>query len=395
MRKVFRSIVVICLVICFLATGIDVLASDETTDINDSFFESEELESYRENLNNTLEEMQEESQSNKDELGGVLRVEKEEFRSGEKSVIHGQALLAISFTPEEAELYKAALNDTLKEAQEDLKKEVYECEDEDRADFFKYQLEELQKVDIDEMFVECADGSIELKIPHKNAEIIIDGTEYRTDKEGYYSVEDETKIENLLEGEMEVVFADENVEFASVEISFDEKLENNEVKFEKTFLEFAEGIANMSERMQNAEGQTVQVFYAKKKKDDFFGAGSGRSQVYKDVNIVGCNKHDKNLNSINDVQFALQNSDCAKSVRLGIVQEPSQATVYPYSAFCVEEAFNMIADQNLYCNGKDKMRNGTSKNGHINCSWFKGIGHSESFHTHADKGTAPTTSVTG
>jgi len=379
-----------------------VFASDETPEIDENLSISKGAESHYEIPEETQEKLapdntsvvseessvSEDSESDKEKLNETPK----EVPCDEITAISGQVSWAISFTPEEAELYKSALNDTLKGAQEDVKSEIYECTDGDRADYFRYQLEELQKIDIDKMFEEQADGSIELKSLHRNAEVIIDGTEYRTDDEGYYLIEDETKIESVLEGENEVILADQNIEFAELEVSFDGNIDNNEIKYEKTFSEFADGMANMSEKMQNAEGQVVQVFYAKRKINDNFGAGKGATKVYKDTNIVGCNKHDKNLDSINTVQFATGNSDCAISVRLGLLSQESVAILYPYSLYCVEESLSEGNVENIYCNGKSNMRNGTSKNGHINCSWFKGIGHSESFHTHASTGTAPTTS---
>ena len=51
-------------------------------------------------------------------------------------------------------------------------------------------------------------------------------------------------------------------------------------------------------------------------------------------------------------------------------------TSYGNSVNCVKEAvFNSEGKGNAYCDGK-------KKSGKVNCSWFNGIKHSESFHTH-------------
>lgn len=135
-------------------------------------------------------------------------------------------------------------------------------------------------------------------------------------------------------------------------------------------------MAKMSENMMSAETQIKT--YSKVKVGSTLGNGVGKSKVFKDKNIVGCNKHDTNTESINTAQFALQNSDCSKSVKLG-----AMPAIYPYSFNCVKEAVaNIEGKGNAYCNGTSKMANGTSKGSHINCSWFKGIAHTEEFHTH-------------
>ena len=394
-KRVFSNILVGCLAICFLMPEINVLAIDGNAIVNPAVTIAEGPEVSQEEINESEEDIQEVTITPAPEVTGLPAIlMKEESLGGEVSTIEGQVLLAILFTPEEAELYKAALADTLREVQEDVKNEIYACEDEDRKDFFSNQLELLQEIEINEMFKEQTNGNLELRIPHRNAEIIVGDEEYLTDDEGYYKIEDEANIESIFEGENKVILADQNVEFAELEVSFDENVDNNEIKHKKTFLEFAEGAVNMGEKMQQAEGQTVQVFYPKKNKQQALGAGAGVTTVYKDTNIVGCNKHDKNLNPINAVQFATGNSDCAKSIRLGvIVSSSTKLPLYPYSVYCVEEAASEGNVENIYCNGKSNMRDGTSKKGHINCSWFDGIGHSEAFHTHDEKGTAPTTSI--
>lgn len=133
----------------------------------------------------------------------------------------------------------------------------------------------------------------------------------------------------------------------------------------------------MEDNMSETQGQAQQVFYAKKAVGKYLGNGAGRSKVFFNTNIVGCNKHDKNTNSINTAQFAIQNSDCSKSVKLGLAYlSNTLLSSYKMSANCVSEAvFSADGKGNAYCDGK-------KKSGKVNCSWFNGIKHSESFHTH-------------
>ncbi|MEK5177476.1 hypothetical protein [Paenibacillus odorifer] len=133
-----------------------------------------------------------------------------------------------------------------------------------------------------------------------------------------------------------------------------------------------------------AEAQGINT-YSQIPVGSYFGAGVGRSMVYKNKNIVGCNKHDANLNSVTAAQFALQNSDCSVSVKLGVMAlQNSQLSMYNNSIYCVNEAVSSeeTSAENIYCNGKSNMRNGASKLSHINCSWFYGIAHTEEAHTH-------------
>lgn len=87
--------------------------------------------------------------------------------------------------------------------------------------------------------------------------------------------------------------------------------------------------------------------------------------------------------SITTKQFAIQNSDCSKSVKLGLIALADATGIlratYANSIYCVIEGMqSAIGDnaENVYCNGKKKA------GGHVNCSWFNGIGHSERFHYH-------------
>lgn len=290
--------------------------------------------------------------------------------------VTGQVSYVITFTREEAELYKASIADTMNLVKENYREAISNTEDKDKIEYYKKEIEKIDNKNLDELFELQSNGMYQLKVPHMNAEIYIDGKEYRTNKEGTYSFETTQDIENE---KQEVVLSAENEEIAAIDVDFNLDEKTNDIEVVQTFEEFSKGIAEMADNMNTGEAQVTQVFYSKKSVGSYLGNGAGKSRVFKDTNIVGCNKHDKNTDSINTVQFALQNSDCSQSVKIGV----AFPTDYPMSVYCVREAVSNIDGKgNVYCNGTSKMANGTSKGSHINCSWFKGIGHSESFHTH-------------
>lgn len=283
--------------------------------------------------------------------------------------VTGKVSYVIRFTKEEAELYKASIADTMNLVKENYKKGISNTEDKDKIKYYMKEIEKIDNKNLDELFELQSNGMYELKVPHMNAEIYIDGKEYRTDKDGTYSFE---MTQDIKAETQEVVLFAENEEFATIDVDFNLNKKTNDIEIVQTFEEFSKGIEEMANNMNTGEAQVTQVFYPKKSIGSYLGNGAGRSKVFKDTNIVGCNKHDKNTNSITTKEFALQNSDCSQSVKIGV----AFPTDYPMSVYCVREAVsNIDGKNNVYCNG-------TSKGRRINCSWFKGIGHSESFHTH-------------
>lgn len=169
----------------------------------------------------------------------------EKFSNQKALEIKGQAFFAVSFTSEEAEMYKESMEGTVRDSIESTEQEISECDNAEQAKDLEQRLESLKKTNVDKMFEPQADGSIEMKVPHRNAEIVIEGTIYQTDDEGYYVIEDTVNIEKILKNETEVIFVNHGAEIAKVKVLFDKNKENNEIKYKKTFMEFAEGMANM------------------------------------------------------------------------------------------------------------------------------------------------------
>lgn len=107
----------------------------------------------------------------------------------------------------------------------------------------------------------------------------------------------------------------------------------------------------------------------------------GKTKVVTNTNIVVCNKHDEAVENITAKDFAIQNSDCSQSVKLGLVflSDPIGYATFWRGAYCVQESLSHIdGEGNSYCKGK-------KHEVHYNCSWFPGIAHSEKFHIHRYK----------
>lgn len=232
--------------------------------------------------------------------------------------------------------------------------------------------------DTDSYFILQPDGTYDLNMPHRNAEVVVDGVEYSTDQEGFYEIPIQSQKQ------INVQLTKENTEITSVDVNLQSQdSQSTDIKIVKSFEEFARGIQQMGIDMQ-AEAQGITT-YSQIPVGGYFGAGVGRSKVFQNRNIVGCNKHDMNLSPVNYAQFAIQNSDCSVSVRLGVMAiQNNQLQLYKNSIYCVDEAIGSedTSAGNIYCNGTYTMRNGNSKSNRINCSWFTGIGHTEEAHTH-------------
>ena len=293
--------------------------------------------------------------------------------------------LVVDFSSEFAELYKQSIQDALDESVEDLVNELVLTNNELKEDLISDLISEIEEVDVEAMFVEEGDRTL-MEIPLSDIQVEIGDEEYAVSEEGVIEdmfIEDLNDVSSSSDDEsLEIVLS--GVTDQPIEFNVNDTDNGKALNLTLSFEDFAEGVAEMSDQMSEGTAQKVtNVYPAKVNVGSYVGQGAGRTKVYFNTNIVGCNKHDKNLNSINTVQFALGNSDCAKSVKLGLAAlASSQASVKAYyanSIFCVIEGMTSATGdnvQNAYCNGKRKAGS------HVNCSWFNGIGHSERFHYH-------------
>lgn len=297
-----------------------------------------------------------------------------------KKSIKGKVSFSLVIPKDEINEFKNSMDEAKKDGENYFKELIVNTRDKDKVEYLKKLLKNSQSINIDNIFENKPDGSASIDLPYGNVELYIDGEEIRTDSEGYF------EFKSSEDKDYEIIISKENKKIEKRKIKFDKSKNNNEIKIIKSLDSLGEGIKRMGNEME-AEGQAI-TYYPKRAIGQTYGYGAGKSKIFKNTNIVGCNKHDKDYGQeITTAQFAARNSDCSKSVKLGLLSmaSPTWPTLklYPYSEYCVYESITTIeGSANAYCNGKTTTKNGTSKGTHINCSWFSGIGHSESFHTH-------------
>lgn len=289
----------------------------------------------------------------------------------------------INFSEQEAREMEKAIELTLENGIEQLKNEILLSNNEEKKSMLERYVKELEKAEISDMFeTDPETGKKQIKVPCKKTVIEIEGKQYKTDNNG---VVKSTVLNNSLENkEQEKITVKEDKILTDVEI--EEKKDGTiELNHSISFQDFAKGAEKMGGNMSGAVAQKVTCKTYKKRKADgkhSFGHGVGYSPVFFDKNIVGCNKCDKSAKkNYTSYQFITGNSDCAQSTQLGLFasQNPIGAIVYYNSLHCLNEAMDAAENNpraNEYCNGKKK------SDGHVNCSWFTGIGHTEEFHTH-------------
>lgn len=282
----------------------------------------------------------------------------------------------INFTEEESKQYLATLEADVKETIEALTNEMLLSNDKIKEDYIESLIDALNNADVADVFDDSKNTSITIPMIAVNVDV---GDETSTTDETGTIVVDTDEVENVIN----------DCSYSDYEVTTENR--NIKIKNNITFNEFAEGIYEMSENMTDSMGQACKT-YAKKSKGYSWGSNRSTTVVCYSTNsypnIVYCNKCDKSTTeSKNMVTWAVGGSDCAKSVRLGIIAtattNPLLRALYVRSINCVIESCASLIDAvdhtsttNIYCNGKKK--SGT----HWNCSWFSGIGHTESFHTH-------------
>lgn len=287
----------------------------------------------------------------------------------------GQVMVSITMTEEQGIAYRESMELVVERAVASFKEEMAMTDDADKKQFLLDLIKESEAIDYDSIFQQEANGDYHIDVPYVYGSVEIDGVKYQTDNNGCYYVQE--NISDLEEKSIEL-YKDRMLVSTDEDAGLDVDGSTGNITITRSLEELGEGIQRMGEGMKEAEGQVTIVTYPKKSVGQYYGNGVGQSKIYRDVNIVGCNKHDTNTNSINTVEFALQSSDCSSSVKLGVayLANPTGLSAYWMSAYCVSEAISSEdGGANAYCNGQ-------LKNGKTNCSWFTGIGHTESFHTH-------------
>lgn len=290
------------------------------------------------------------------------------------------ATVTVEFSEADAKAYQESIQKTLDESIEALENEILLSHNKEKINLLEQYQEEMENYDIEELFEVSSDGNMTMEIPYESLKLDIHGIETETDKNGESTI-DNIDIDDIEAEDISVENINDEVDYV---IDVDKK--NNVINCDITmsFSDFSKGVETMSDNMTDAKAQSTKCnFFSKRKVGNSFGHGAGKSYIYFDKNIVGCNKCDKSeAKSYTTNEFALGNSDCSKSVKLGLIALTNTilSSYYSYSIYCVQEGMASVVssdnESNAYCNHKKK------SGGHVNCSWFNGIGHSEQFHTH-------------
>lgn len=311
-------------------------------------------------------------------LGLVLSPYKRELAKA-KSNIDGKALMTIDFTKEEKEAYEASYESAFSAIVMHYKEIIGETDSQEKKDIMLEIVDEIQNYDFDDLFIPTENKHYVIELPIRNASIIINGEDIDVDAEGKFTVPSD--IVSNEESEVTIV-TDDGFKIGNIKQKIDAN-KNKDIVYARDFEDLGKGIKNMSLGMEetSAEAAESQVFLPTLGKGSRIGKGVGETRVVTDSNIVVCNKHDSAVEYISAKDFAIQNSDCSRSVKLGILylSDTSLFNTFWRGAYCVQESLtNFDGEGNSYCKGKKHKV-------HYNCSWFPGISHSEKFHIHRYK----------
>lgn len=97
-------------------------------------------------------------------------------------------LITVKFTFEEADAYKNSLRDAKRIGAEYIKSLNSESSDSDKTEYLISMLQTAEAEDTDSYFILQSDGTYDLNMPHRNAEVVVNGVEYNTDQDGYYDI---------------------------------------------------------------------------------------------------------------------------------------------------------------------------------------------------------------
>lgn len=289
--------------------------------------------------------------------------------------------LNVTFTWNKEEVQKAKdwYQNGKKHSLEKLEKELQDPEVDKKTKYeIKKALEMENKTESSDLIKDNKDGSASMKVPLPYIDVQIGNIKVKTDATG------EFVLKEIPQGKQIMILSYEDKKIYEGEVRLTEK--NSQVDIN---LEFnGEQIEKAAERMgasmkgeQEQVGKTMALqFYPTYPKNTMvpWSSGKGTMWVRGAYNIVSCNKAHKYKYS---ADFPWNNSDCAVAIRLGALYASNSIAFYYYrqNYYCYIESIQNVSGNegsNVYCNGVKK------SDGHYNCSWFNGIKHSESLHSH-------------
>jgi len=376
---------------------------EENPEVVETPSEMEDLEAETQPSNETAETQKELFSTNQTHV--ITETGMNADTENEKDDEKGRVTLSIEFSEDELEEAEEWIRTAKEIGEAWIERALEATEDEDKIELLNSALEASRQTNTDEFFVANQSGTVLMEVPVANGTLEFDdGTRLQTDEDGFYStqgfskgkyavtlskagvlnLEDTIEIRKDEDSECDINFSktseEINASLNKMASGMSEEVKENKIVLESK-VEIEEADVSLL-----GNDSTIGEYYGKLKTDkesSIIGtSGRGTSRYAEDgSNRPKCQKSDKNLGDSS--KFPLNSSDCATSIGLGFMafQDPALYPVYFNSTYCVDECFSALP--NIYCNGKNTMRDDTSKNNHMNCSWFNGIGHTENMHIHS------------
>ncbi|SEM91095.1 hypothetical protein [Lihuaxuella thermophila] len=331
-----------------------------------------------------------------------------------KTALTGTVHTTIEFDKENAAPAKKWFDDVVAMAKEDLEAKLEKAPKEEQKKI-KKQLNELKKIHSKKLFKDHPDGSADLKVPLPQVEIQVGDQKTRANHKGKYT------LPHVPLGKHKVIISENGKKLREFEVVVERGHPRMDIDLQIYDKQWFVNSNRMSAAMKSHshashDHVTTQdvATYPQLPYNTFVGTGKGEdgADVLNDgtmrivsdpskgepKNIVSCNKasayespdgkkpFDPNATEnwlSNTWMFPANDSDCTRSIGLGFIYDASLGLIdsYKMSHYCVLESINSAMDaldsyQNIYCDGMQK------SDGHWNCSWFNGIGHTEELHTH-------------
>ncbi|MDR3239901.1 MAG: hypothetical protein LBT44_07440, partial [Clostridiales bacterium] len=354
--------------------------------------------------------------------------------------VSGQLNWEVQFQPDELEAAKDWIKTSKEVGEEWIQKELARTTDTYKIDLLQTGLAESASLDTDSFFSVQPDGAADMDVSLANFTLTWDnGVSVVTDENGYYTLENVsagahtvkiTQDDFILSEETVTIQSDQDIQAAPGQA--DEQQMNGgsaitaDITISRTSADLSASIEDMAASMADSALQSALPDNAPAIAPQSYRIGEfvGRLAVFSNGVIKGTgdgsaavNFDSKGVTYVNDdpedlrvtcqrnnmtledsAMFPLNGSDCSISIGLGALanHDKSLYRVYYNSLYCWYEA-NPGPVQQRYCNNDDyvwiyaedgdktdasgrKYKQGASKNGHINCSWFNGIGHTENMH---------------
>lgn len=334
--------------------------------------------------------------------------------AAKQTALTGTVQTMIEFDKKNAAPAKKWFDNMIGMAKEDLEAQLKNAPKKEKKKI-KKQLNELKKIKSKKVFVDNPNGSAVLKVPLPHVEIQVGGQKTYANHKGKYT------LTHVPLGKHKMIISQDGKKLREFNVVVERGKPRKDINLRIYDKQWFVNIDKMSASMTSTHpashdqvtiqgittypklpfGTRVGLGKGDEGEDEF---NDGTMSIISDPNkgepenIVSCNKaseyespagkkpfdpNGKDNWLSNTWKFPANDSDCTRSIALGLIYDASWGLIdsFKMSHYCVLESINNEMDseksyQNIYCNGHQKT------DGHWNCSWFKGIGHTEALHTH-------------